>query len=78
MQYDDRYKKVNEDGTNGGMFRSSETGCCVVCQKPTLWIEPTWLLFICSDECYSELCKSYKDDLSKGLFQYDEEGVDDE
>ena len=59
MKYDDRYTRVNDKWENGGMFRGKELCECGVCNEPTPWVEPTFSAHICSDECYSSMCKEY-------------------
>ena len=61
MKYIEKYKRIDDNWANGGMFRGKETCCCVICDEQTEWIEPTWLFNVCSDECYSTLWKTYKE-----------------
>ena len=61
MKYDDKYTRVNDKWENGGMFRGTEECACAICQEPTKWVEPSFQVHICSDGCYSAMCKEYRE-----------------
>jgi hypothetical protein len=64
MKLDIIYAKVDEKWRNGGFFKGIEECHCAICNEPTKWIEPTWDVFICSSECYTDLWKKYKESIN--------------
>jgi hypothetical protein len=59
MKYDEKYKKVDQNWLNGGMFKGTEEWICATCGECTLWVEPTFQAPVCSDECYKSLWDEY-------------------
>lgn len=59
MKFSEKYSVVNNEGRNGGMFKG-ELCKCGVCKDPTEWTDPTFNIYICSDECYKKLWVEYK------------------
>lgn len=60
-KFDNKYKRVNKEWKNGGMFQGKEEYACMMCWEPTKWVEPTFNVNICSDGCYNKLWKDYKE-----------------
>lgn len=76
MKYSEKYNKVDEEWKMGGMFQSKEDSCCLICNEATPWIDPTFLVVICSDECYTSMWKTFKEESKNGTYKW--EDIDEE